>query len=87
MKDVKIIFILLFYVDIIIAEIPSREKPINIKVVPAKFNKLTLDDLDIIKSEVFKDLNPELKNLEEEMAENLRLKQKTMDSYNLQVNK
>lgn len=36
------------------------EKPINIKVVPAKMNKLTLDDLDQIKMEVFHDVNIDL---------------------------
>ena len=34
----------------------DEEKPINIKVVPAKTNKLTIDDLDEIKMEILHDV-------------------------------
>jgi hypothetical protein len=34
----------------------SREKPFNVKIVPAKMNKLSLDDLDQIKFEILHDV-------------------------------
>lgn len=63
----------------------DKEKPINIKVVPAKMNKLTLDDLDEIKMEVLHDMNTQLKDLEDEMAEKERLKEKTSSTWSLTV--
>ncbi len=63
----------------------KKEKPVNIKVVPAKLNKLTLDDLDEIKMEVLHDMNTQLKDLEDEMAEKERLKEKTSSTWSLTV--
>ena len=63
----------------------EKEKPINIKVIPAKINKLTIDDLDEIKMEVFHDMNTQLKDLEDEMAEKERLKEKTSSTWSLTV--
>jgi hypothetical protein len=63
----------------------EKEKPINIKVVPAKSNKLTLDDLDEIKMEVLHDMNSQLKDLEDEIAEKERLKEKTSNTWTLTV--
>jgi hypothetical protein len=63
----------------------DKEKPINIKVVPAKSNKLTLDDLDEIKMEVLHDMNSQLKDLEDEIAEKERLKEKTSNTWTLTV--
>ena len=63
----------------------DKEKPVNIKVVPARLNKLTLDDLDEIKMEVLHDMNTQLKDLEDEMAEKERLKEKTSSTWSLTV--
>jgi hypothetical protein len=63
----------------------NEEKPINIKVVPAKSNKLTLDDLDEIKMEVLHDMNTQLKDLEDDIAEKERLKEKTSSTWSLTV--
>ncbi len=62
-----------------------KEKPINIKVVPARSNKLTLDDLDEIKMEVLHDMNSQLKDLEDEISEKERLKEKTSNTWALTV--
>jgi len=63
----------------------SPEKPINFKVVPSRMNKLTLDDLDQIKMEILHDMNSQLKDLEDEMAEKQRLKEKTSSSWSITV--
>ena len=48
-------------------------------------NKLTLDDLDQIKMEVLHDMNNQLKDMEDDMAEKQRLKEKTSSSWSLTV--
>ena len=63
----------------------EKEKPINLKVVPAKSNKLTLDDLDEIRMEVLHDMNTQLRDMEDEMAEKERLKEKTSSTWSLTV--
>jgi hypothetical protein len=63
----------------------SPEKPINFKVVPSRMNKLTLDDLDQIKMEILHDMNSQLKDLEDDMAEKQRLKEKTSSSWSITV--
>jgi hypothetical protein len=61
------------------------EKPINLKVIPSRMNKLTMDDLDQIKMEVLHDMNSQLKDLEDEMAEKQNLKEKTSSSWSITV--
>jgi hypothetical protein len=78
---IKIILSIIF----VVVECQDKEKPINIKVVPAKLNKLTLDDLDEIKMEVLHDMNTQLKDIEDEMAEKERLKEKTASTWSLTV--
>lgn len=77
--------LMLFFMILISVGCAEEEKPINIKVVPAKLNKLTLDDLDEIKMEVLHDMNTQLKDLEDEMAEKERLKEKTSSTWSLTV--
>jgi len=50
----------LFIILILIFSIKSQEpeeKDINIKVVPARSNKLTIEDLDEVKMEILHDVN------------------------------
>jgi hypothetical protein len=63
------------------------EKPINLKIIPSRMNKLTIDDLDQIKMEVLHDMNSQLKDLEDEMAEKQNLKEKTSSSWSITVSK
>jgi hypothetical protein len=84
-KYEKKILFLLFIKVITIVFCQLEEKPINIKVVPAKSNKLTLDDLDEIKMEVLHDMNTQLKDLEDDIAEKERLKEKTSSTWTLTV--
>lgn len=90
-KKINFITILIWVTSVLIGLIglvnsqPPKEKPINIKVVPAKTNKLTLDDLDEIKMEVLHDMNIQLKDLEDEMAEKERMKEKTSSTWSLTV--
>jgi len=83
---ISIQILLLFYSAGLIFSQASGEKPINIKVVPAKSNKLTLDDLDEIRMEVLHDMNSQLKDLEDDIAEKERLKEKTSSNWALTVN-
>lgn len=80
----KIIIFFSFFISCILAQ-NEKEKPINIKVVPAKSNKLTLDDLDEIKMEVLHDMNTQLKDIEDEIAEKERLKEKTSNTWTITV--
>jgi len=83
LKFVKITILFILILAFITCQ--ENEKPINIKVVPAKLNKLTLDDLDEIKMEVLHDMNIQLNDLEDEMAEKERLKEKTSTTWSLTV--
>jgi predicted transglutaminase-like cysteine proteinase len=87
MKIIKYEYQIKFlFICLITAVLCQREeKPINIKVVPAKSNKLTLDDLDEIKMEVLHDMNTQLKDLEDDIAEKERLKEKTSSTWTLTV--
>jgi hypothetical protein len=52
--------IIILFIILICQEITAtklKEKPINIKIVPAKMNELSIDDLDDIKSQVLNDVN------------------------------
>jgi hypothetical protein len=81
--NIKKFILMLLLINIKCQE--DKEKPVNIKVVPARLNKLTLDDLDEIKMEVLHDMNTQLKDLEDEMAEKERLKEKTSSTWSLTV--
>ena len=59
----------------------QEDKNINIKVEPSKYNKLTLDDLDQVKMEILHDMNQHIKNIEDQMIDNQRLTDKTMNSW------
>ena len=50
----KLIISFLFFIHYVRNQ--EEEKPINVKVVPARTNKLTLDDLDEIKFEILHDV-------------------------------
>jgi len=63
----------------------DTDKPFNFKIRPSKMNKLTLDDLDQIKMEVLHDMNNQLKDMEDDMADQQRLKEKTSSSWSLTV--
>jgi hypothetical protein len=81
------IFFILFNINVInIISQKKQEKPINIKVIPSKTNKLTLDDLDEIKMEVLHDMNSQLKDLEDELAEKERMKEKSSSTWSITVN-
>ncbi len=72
--------ILLFFL-LIKTIICSNEKPINIKVVPSRSNKLTIHDLDSLKMEILHDMNDQIKNMEYQMADYERLKEKTSSNW------
>lgn len=57
------------------------ERPINIKVVPSRTNKLTIEDLDQLKMEILHDLNSQIREMEDTMADNERLKEKTSSNW------
>lgn len=71
---------------LLVCAVSLGEKPINIKVVPAKSNKLTIDDLDQIKMEVFHDMNEQLRDMEDDILEKERMKEKTASSWANTVN-
>ena len=59
----------------------QEEKNINIKIEPSKYNRLTLDDLDQVKMEILHDMNQHIKNIEDEMIDNQRLSDKSINSW------
>jgi hypothetical protein len=73
------------YVIITLSHGQQPQKPFNIKIVPAKVNHLSLDDLDQVKSEILLDMNNEIKELESQMAEDVRMKEKTSSNWALTV--
>ena len=57
--DIKLFYLIILLLSIsnlFVSSQEKEEKPINIKVVPAKTNKLTLDDMDEIKMEILHDV-------------------------------
>jgi hypothetical protein len=58
---------LIFFIFIYAITTQDDEKKINIKVVPARTNKLSLDDLDEIKFEILHDVHNH--NLDESTVE------------------
>ena len=57
--DIKLLYLIILLLSInnlFVSSQEKEEKPINIKVVPAKTNKLTLDDMDEIKMEILHDV-------------------------------
>ena len=72
------IFILIFSIN---CQKKEEERPINIKVVPSKSNKLTIEDLDQLKMEILHDLNGQIREMEDTMADNERLKEKTSSNW------
>ena len=57
--DIKLFYLIILLLSIsnlFVSSQEKEEKPINIKVVPAKTKKLTLDDMDEIKMEILHDV-------------------------------
>ena len=81
----KIYFIIQLFLFTNAFKQEEEEKPINIKVIPSKNNKLTIDDLDEIRMEVLHDMNVQLRDLEDEMADKERLKEKTSSTWSITV--
>ena len=58
LKSKKLICMIILLINFSKICTNDEEKPINIKVIPARTNKLTLDDLDEIKMEILHDVIP-----------------------------
>ena len=76
--NIKRIILSLLVIKIILSD---EEKPINIKVVPSRSNKLTIQDLDSLKMEILHDMNDQIRNMEDQMADYERLKEKTSSNW------
>lgn len=59
----------------------KKERPINIKVIPSKSNKLSIEDLDQLKFEIMHDINGQIREMEDNMADNERLKEKSASNW------